>query len=184
MVKLPYRGPPVHGQLFGGSGQSVPYEIRRLDTARLSAIDSECNAYMAGRVGERSSSNKTLYEDELVLRMCAEAVRHTDTGEPLASLAVWRRLPRSQVGQCAREFAELIATEQPSVEGLEVILVAISKQVSDVRSSVAHVLEDCRILFARDLSAYFGEPAARLSIVQIAYYVHYRATLNEESRAK
>lgn len=181
MLELPYHGPTVRGHLVGQGG-GIAYEIRLLDGPVMESIADACDTYLSSRIGPRTANTANLYDDELVLRICAQSVRNVDTGAQLAPLPVWRRLSGSQVRQCARQYAELLAAERPNARRLDIIFNTIHSRVDAIRSSGARVLEDCRVLFARDLRAYYGIPAVRLSLTEIAYYVYYRVTLNDESR--
>lgn len=172
------QGPVTRGQL-GGTG--VPYELRLLSDARIEALAAERDAYLRERgIRERDATTDALFDDELALRVCAACTRDPESGAELLSLDVWRRVDRALIAQVIAHYADVQAAHEPSAEALGDIFARVSALVSARRAGPAREVEDYRVLNARQLFHFYGQPAARLSVAQIAYHALYTGELLPE----
>lgn len=165
-----HQGPPNRGQLIGWDGRVVPYVMRLLSEQRLAELTREADQLSAD-----------VRKSELTLHVCAESVRHPDTGAPLATIDGWRCMPRQHVAECATHYVKLAASERPTAAQLEVILHELQALVTEMRAQPAGSIEDLRVMFATELQAYYGQPAQRLSVVQVAYFGQYWVKLTDDA---
>lgn len=174
-------GPATRGELGGAGGRGVPYELRLLSGPRVEALVTERDAHLRERgIRERTPTTEALFDDELALRMCAACTRDPETGTPLLSLDVWRRVDRALIAQVITHYAAVEAAYDPSADELGAILARVSALVADRRASPAREVEDYRVLYARQLTEFFGLPAVRLSVAQVAYHALYMGDLRPE----
>lgn len=174
-------GPATRGELGGAHGRGVPYELRLLSGARVEALAKERDAHLVGRgIRERNPTTDGLFDDELALRVCAACTRDPDTGAPLLSLDVWRRVDRALIAQVIAHYAAVEAAYDPSADELGAILARASAQVSAKRAGPARAVEDYRVLYAGQLADFFGQAAARLTVAQVAYHALYQGELRPE----
>ena len=104
-------GPSAEGEIPGLLGGGVAYRVELLPPGKLNQLKIERNRYLASLgIDECTAATAEIYDAELQFRVCAEAVRHAETGAPLAALEDWRRHIGAAVRTCLDHYTQLEAT--------------------------------------------------------------------------
>ncbi len=110
--------------------RSIHYEVRLLPPGRIDEIKIERNAYLAERgVSECTPTTAELYDSELRLRVCADAILRPGTDEPLQSIDNWRRSSGPALDHCIRHYTQLEVLEDPTDMELAALLPVVEAHV-------------------------------------------------------
>ncbi len=113
----------AEGKIVGDDGAEARYRIRLLPPGRINAIKIEREAYLFEQgIEECTPSTAEIYDAELRIRICAEAVRHPDKDEPLVPLETWRKTVGVAVDTCIQHYTQLEALQQPTDMELAALL--------------------------------------------------------------
>jgi len=90
--------------------ETIEYCIELLPPGALNQLRLERHADLAEHgVTECTPATAEIYDQDLELRVLAEAVRHPGTGEPLADLEEWRETQGPAVRTCLAHYTKLEA---------------------------------------------------------------------------
>lgn len=176
-----YSGPETRRYLVGHDGRAVPYELCLVSDKRITELSAARDVYMAGLgVRQDAPGASDIFDDELALRLCADAVRDPNTGEALAPLSAWRRFAPAVIADVVAHYGKLLASERPSREDLGRLIADVDALIDDIRSEPAAVYEDYRLAFSDKLETFYGKPPVLLSLRQVMFHAHYSNRLARE----
>ena len=131
-------GPSDDGTITAYDGRTIAYRIQLLPPGRLSELKIERQAYLADRgITECTPATAEIYDEELRIRICAEAVRNPETDAPLAPLETWRKTIGSAVDCCIQHYMKLEALEAPTDMELAAALPELETYVKKTAGSGA-----------------------------------------------